>query len=138
MYDLFQAAAALTSQLIVGCSAGDIYSIDLDNLSDVRDLKPSLCFSSLLLENVMECIVEHLFSVDDGSPVLMVRFVHIGAVLAEPDVEGSLFREEMFAAEGSTYFVLARKLNLCATPGELDSVAAEIKVSLIVHLKILS
>ena len=112
--------------MFVGSSAGDVFRVPLDALPDLASLSPSrrraLHASKLRFPGL-------LLSVDDGSAVLMVRFVHLGVLLDEPTIAATSFSESDFLAPDSVYAVFARKLQLCATIGELDSVAAEIKVS---------
>ncbi len=69
-----------------------------------------------------------MFTVEDSSAVLWFCFAHQGSFIHSPKPEKPLFSERDFLVQETAYAVFLHRIQLCATTGELESVANEIKV----------
>ena len=119
------------NSLMVGTSCGEVFAVPLDSGLGTG-VKPSM---HCAICNVILLIVSgHIITVDDNSAVLSLHFVLDNQVLQPPVTDTIRGVESQPAViETSPVAVLTKQLRLCALMGELDSVAKDIKVGLLIN-----
>ena len=73
-------------------------------------------------------LIGYMFTVEDSSSVIWLSFAHQGRFIHSPKPEKALFVERDFLVKETTLTRFLHRIQHCASTGELESVANEIKV----------